>query len=41
MNWAGDYATAPSRRGKEAGVEIKLRYDVPEIGVARSGSTCS
>jgi len=31
MNWSGDYATALAR-GKEAGVDIKLRYDVPKSG---------
>jgi len=31
MNWAGDYAVAAGR-AKEAGAEIKLRYDVPETG---------
>ncbi|MFO1091386.1 MAG: polyamine ABC transporter substrate-binding protein [Hyphomicrobiales bacterium] len=31
MSWSGDYATA-SARGKEAGVNVNLRYDVPNSG---------
>lgn len=33
MNWSGDYATA-SKRAKEAGVDIDLRYTVPIEGAS-------